>query len=419
MSKTIWYCHHYAGSPSLGMSFRPYYMVKEFCNAGHNAYVIAASFHHLKKNQDPQKHSIEKQTIDGVNFITLKTTAYKKNGLLRILNMIQYAFKFFVNSKHIIKHTGKPDVIIVSSAHPFHYLPLARIAKQQGARLIFEVRDLWPLSLIKLLNVPKWHPLVLSLSSIEKRAYTRSDYVVSLLNNALPYMESKGLEQSKFKVISNGISVHQFLTHNVKALLAPELESEIKLLKKKGYFILAYTGAIGKPNALNHLIEAMRILKARDVLVYCFIVGKGALKDELQQVAADLSNIRFISPISESEIPSFQNKMDALYIGWNATDLYKYGISPNKIFYYMMSGKPIVESCIASASFVDRFQCGLQCDPGNPTAIADAIESMSLLQANDLYEMGTKGKAAVINHFDYQVLARRYISLFENKVVVS
>mgnify|MGYP003351889569 CR=1 FL=1 len=53
--------------------------------------------------------------------------------------------------------------------------------------LIFEVRDLWPSSLIEILNLKPWHPLVLGLSLIEKHAYRHAKQVVSLLEFAKPY----------------------------------------------------------------------------------------------------------------------------------------------------------------------------------------------------------------------------------------
>ena len=409
--KVIWYCHHYAGSPSLGMSFRPYYLVKEFCDAGYNAFVIAASDHHLKSDPYRQKKAVELRTIDQVNFINLKTPSYKKNGFFRIVNMLKYASSFIVRSNEIIAHTGKPDVIIVSSAHPFHYVPLERLAKRYGAKIIFEVRDLWPLSLIKLLHMPRWNPLIFILGMIEKRAYRNSHHVVSLLNNALPYMESKGLEKTKYKVIPNGVSTELFTVSN-KQQLPHSIQKKVNDLKERGYFLVGYTGALGKPNAMDYLIEAINIIQSQNKLIHCFIVGKGVLKKKLEQDAANIQNITFIPPIRKDEIPLFLKQIDLLYIGWNDSDLYQYGISPNKIFDYMMSGRPILESCNKMASIVDVFGCGKYCEPANPDAIANAIIEMSLMSSDALQEMGKKGREAVKNNFDYKILANKYMEIF-------
>ena len=43
--------NHYAGSPDLGMEFRPYYMAKEWQKAGHHVRIVGGSFSHLRKKQ--------------------------------------------------------------------------------------------------------------------------------------------------------------------------------------------------------------------------------------------------------------------------------------------------------------------------------------------------------------------------------
>ena len=150
--KTIWYCHPTAGSPQEGMSYRPYYLCKYWKKSGHQPYVISSSFHHLLHRPQYQKEDIHLQDIDGVDYIRLKTPFYQGNGIKRILSMFAYALQITRKQKDIFKITGRPNAIIVSSTHPFHYLSLYPIAKKHQIPLIFEVRDLWPSSLIELLK---------------------------------------------------------------------------------------------------------------------------------------------------------------------------------------------------------------------------------------------------------------------------
>jgi len=410
-SKVIWYCHHYAGSPSLGMSYRPYYFTKAFNQAGHQAYVIGASHHHLKQASEPQLEAIKKTIIEDVPFILLKTRAYRENGLSRLMNMLQYAFKFRSQKKNLIKLTGKPDVIIVSSAHPFHFKTLEKIADKHGATLIFEVRDLWPLSLIQLAKLNPLHPLARWIASLEKRAYKRADAVVSLLDKALPYMQSKGLAPERFHVIPNGTNPAMF---RLPEKLPKAMDERIQVVKQTGAFLLGYAGALGEPNALKYLLVAMKQLADKQKQVHLFLLGEGALKAELEAyvVKENLTNITFFNGISKHEVPDFLNQMDALYLGWNAVDLYQYGVSPNKIFDYMMSATPIIESGGAPESMIERLGCGFRCEAANARAIMDTILQMSGLSYEQRLAMGASGKQAVELHYDYQVLARDYIRLF-------
>jgi glycosyltransferase involved in cell wall biosynthesis len=410
-NKVIWYCHHYAGSPSLGMSYRPYYFTKAFNQAGHQAYVIGASHHHLKQASAPQHEAIKQTIIEDVPFILLKTRAYRENGLSRLMNMFQYAFGFRSQTKNLIKLTGKPDVIIVSSAHPFHFNILKKIARKHHAKLIFEVRDLWPLSLIQLAKLHPLHPLALWIAWIEKRAYKRADAVVSLLDKALPYMQSKGLAPERFHVIPNGTNSAMFrLPEN----LPEAIDERIQAAKTSGAFLVGYAGALGEPNALKYLLEAMNILAKKQKKIHVFLLGEGALKSELEAYVSqeNLINITFFDGISKHEVPGFLNRMDVLYLGWNAVDLYQYGVSPNKIFDYMMSGTPIIESGGAPGSMIERLGCGVQCEAANPNAIAERVLSMAHMSEDERLAMGARGKQAVEQHYDYQVLASDYLKLF-------
>jgi glycosyltransferase involved in cell wall biosynthesis len=407
--KTIWYCHHYAGAPSLGMSYRPYYFTKELCKQGHNAYVVSAAYHHLLLDPKKQKKKVLKQTIDDVPFITLRTRPYQGNGLSRILNMIDYARDFKTQQKKIVALTGKPDVIIVSSAHPFHFKILRKIAKTYNAKLIFEVRDLWPLSLQLLLNKSNLHPLILYLSYLEKKAYQNSDYVVSVLRNSLGYMKNKGLSEEKFRYIPNGISLVELRkSENLPTLHWKSIEN----LDSK-QFKLGYAGALGEPNAMNYLIDAMNVLLQKKVPVHLFIVGEGLLKNQLikQSEKLGLTNITFLPRISKKAIPTFLDQMDALYLGWQPSEIYQYGVSPNKLFDYMASGKPIIESGGDQNGIIQEAKCGFQCEAGKPTQIANMIEQLYLLPKDEKIKMGDKGRNYVLLH-DYSRLANQYSALF-------
>jgi len=393
------------------MSYRPYYFTQAFNQAGHQAYVIGASHHHLKQASEPQREAIKKQIIEDVPFILLKTRAYRENGLSRLMNMLQYAFKFRTQKKNIMKLTGKPDVIIVSSAHPFHFKTLEKLAKKHGAMLIFEVRDLWPLSLIQLAKLHPIHPLALWIASIEKRAYKRADAVVSLLDKALPYMQSKGLAPERFHVIPNGTHSTMF---RLPEKLPEAMDERIQAVKTSGDFLVGYAGALGEPNALKYLLVAMKQLADQQVPVHLFLLGEGALKAELEAYATQesLTNITFFNGVSKHEVPDFLSRMDVLYLGWNAVDLYQYGVSPNKIFDYMMSGTPILESGGAPECMIERLGCGVQCEAANPNAIAERVLSMAQMSEDERLAMGARGKQAVEQHYDYQVLACDYLRLF-------
>lgn len=410
--KTIWYCHPYAGSPHEGMSYRPYYLAKYWKKIGHQAYVISSSFHHLLHHPKEQKDAIVLQEIEGVDYIRLKTPAYHNNSFKRILNMLSFAWKIKSNEKKLLEITGKPNVIIASSSHPFHYLSLYRIAKKHQIPFIFEVRDLWPSSLIELLKLKPWHPLIILLGLIEKHAYNHADGVVSLLENAQPYMVSKGLNPEKFFYIPNGTDCEIQDEEN----LPKALKNTIHELKKQKKFLIGYAGAVGVPNAMEYFIQAMGMIQISHPHIHALLVGQGQQKSALMDYCKknQIHNVCFFEPIPKTQVYYFLKKMDLLYLGWQDSPLYQHGVSPNKIFDYMLAGRPILESGGALDSLINKAKCGKNCKAADSPHIAKTLIEISQKNNKIRLHLGESAKKYVLKHHNYQIISQQYSKIFES-----
>ncbi len=84
----ILYIEHYAGSPEMGMEFRPYYLSREWVKMGHKVSIIAGDYSHLRKKNPAVTKDFQKQTIDGIDYYWLKTGTYEGNGVARSLTML-------------------------------------------------------------------------------------------------------------------------------------------------------------------------------------------------------------------------------------------------------------------------------------------------------------------------------------------
>jgi glycosyltransferase involved in cell wall biosynthesis len=101
--------------------------------------------------------------------------------------------------------------------------------------------------------------------------------------------------------------------------------------------------------------------------------------------------------------------MDILYIGWRRSPLYRFGVSPNKLFDYMMAGKPIINAISAGNDLVAESGCGISIPPEDPVAIAEAIKKLIDMSPLEREEMGRRGREYVIKNHDYKVLAKRFL----------
>ena len=281
-------------------------------------------------------------------------------------------------------------------------------AEKYNAKLIFEVRDIWPLSLTELLHIPSYNPLIMYLKHLEKFAYKHADHVVSLLGNAYEHMQTKGLKRSKFTYIPNGVDISD---DNI----ATNKQNSIEDLRKSGQFIVLYTGSHGEPNALQPLLEAARILKTKNLSsIKIILLGKGNKKSELQEYARleGLSNVLFYDPVPREEVMSYLASADVCFLSWHNTPLYRYGVSANKIFEYMLAGKPILQAIDSPGNPVDLAKCGKCVSPMDAEAIANAIIELSSTPKNELTLLGENSLNFVKSNHSYHILAKKYSDLF-------
>ncbi|MBQ7843349.1 MAG: glycosyltransferase family 4 protein [Odoribacter sp.] len=395
--------NHYAGNPELGMEFRPYYMAKEWVKQGHEVLILGATYSHLRKKQ-PLKAGNE--VIDGIDYYWVKTNAYRGNGIGRIRSMFSFVWKLYWNYK---KYIGdfKPDVVIASSTYPLDIYPARRIARRFKAQLIYEVHDLWPLSPMEIAGYSKWHPFVMIMQRAENYAYKHVHRVISLLPNALDHMKSHGLKEEKFVYIPNGFDEEEW--KNGQEYLSCRHHGYLQQLKQEGKKILGYVGGHAKSNALDFLLDAMKLVANEEIV--CVLVGNGQEKARLVSRIGkeNIHNVVFLDAVLKKEIPALLAEMDVLYIGWENNPLYRFGISPNKLIDYMLSGKPILHSVNASNDWVAETGCGVSVKAKDSLAIAQGIKYLFSLSEETLDDMGAKGKEFVVHNFSYTLLAKKFI----------
>ena len=114
-------------------------------------------------------------------------------------------------------------------------------------------------------------------------------------------------------------------------------------LQKEGKLIVGFAGAHGIANSLYAVIDAVSSLTEQNVVLV--LVGGGQEKENLIRYThkKGIANVYFLPPINKLAIPNLLKEMDVLYIGLQKQSLFRFGISPNKMFDYMMAAKPIIQ----------------------------------------------------------------------------
>jgi glycosyltransferase involved in cell wall biosynthesis len=404
----ILYINHYAGSPRHGMEYRPYYLAREWASAGHEVQIIASAQSHIRSRQ-PQlagKRRLD-ETIDGIRYMWFRTPAYHSNGIARVRNMGSFVSRLFFESKCIAAEF-KPDVVIASSTYPMDIWPAHRIARLAGAKLVFEIHDLWPLTPMELGRMSRWHPFIMLLQAAENYAYRHADVVVSMLPKVREHVETHGMAPGKLHVVPNGINPSEWAGASEE--LPAALGNLLAALRGQGRPVIGYAGTHGVSNALDTFLEAAKLMRDEDVAFV--LVGGGPDKAALQRwvVAERLSNVYFFDPIPKGQIPALLQRFDVVYIGWRRQALYRFGIAPNKLMDYMMAARPVLHAVEAGNDPVAEARCGLTVVPEDPPATAHGIRALLALSEAERKAMGQRGKDFVLGNLIYPILAKRFLA---------
>lgn len=400
MSKCVWIVNQYASTPDTGMGGRHYYLGYELAKQGYQVYLIAASSHHLLRNQPAMEQGFKIESLaDGFHFVWINMPDYTEaHSKQRVVNWFLFPWRI---QKLARKIADKPDAVLSSSPSPIAFLGAQRLAKKFKARLVFEVRDIWPLTLTEIGGYSPKHPFIRFMQRIEDKAYQDADAVVSNLKNSVEHMVSRGMAHDKFSWVPNGFSLDE-----VSQKVPLNSNAVAKLPKNK--FIVGYTGTLGVANALDTLIEAAELVEEYPDIAFV-LVGAGKEKAALQSLAAEkkLSNVFFIDPIPKLEIQAMLNEFGACYIGCLADSLYRFGIGANKIPEYLYSGKPIIHAYSGSSDPIKEANAGLQVPAEEPNQLANIILKLYQMPEDKRSLLGKNGREAAIKQYEYGFLANK------------
>lgn len=402
----ILYINHYAGSPDMGMEFRPYYLSREWVKMGHNVTIIAGDFSHLRRINPEVEGDFQSQNIDGIEYVWLKTGEYHGNGVKRAFTMERFVRKLYFNAKMIAKR-WKPDVVIASSTYPLDAYAAHRIAKIAKANYVHEVHDMWPATLYEVGGMSKRNPFVVVMQIAENYAYKHCDKCVALLPYSKDYMVKHGLKPTKFVNVQNGIVEEEW----INPYKLPE-EHERFFEEHKEYFIIGHFGGHAISNALDKELDVAKEFNNRGIENTIFVfVGDGVEKPRLMQRAKDeqISNVYFLPPVSKKQIPSLLKYFDVSYMTGLSSPLYRFGLCLNKMYDSMMAGLPIVCAFDAPDTLVKQYSCGYQCDPSNQSEVVENLIKLLKMPKEMRIKMGENGKRAVLDYYTYRKLANKII----------
>lgn len=393
---TIWIFNHYAQGPNLPGGTRHYDIAKELTDRGHSVTIFASGFHYslLKHSVEYNNKGYLIEDINGVKFIWVKTTAYKKNNIFRMLNIVSYFFK--IRSVLPKLNLNKPDVIIGSTVHPFAPLIASRFAQQYNVPFIFEIRDLWPQTFI---DMGIWTNNSIKsrlFKAIEYLTVSKADRIIILSPLTLNYLaEEYAYPQKDILLLPNGVN-EKFIQKSRQSINLP--------------ISITYVGGIDSVHGLDFLIDLADALRSEDIIFN--IYGNGKEKTRLLTLSEkkNLSNIIWHDSIPKDEVPSKLSEANLLLL---STANVLYG-SENKLYEYMASAKPIIFATSGMHNNpLDEVKCGLAIDKDDISQSAHKIKEFIAKQSEQFDILGMNGQRYVLEYRTIKVLVNKLESFLK------
>ncbi len=409
--RSIWIVNHYAGGPGIGTGWRHWELGRRWAAAGVEVRVFTASTA-IGGTADPGRDGT--RTVDGVEFRFLRVPAYTGNGVGRLRNVIAFNRAVAHAMQHAAWVASPPDIVIASSPQPFVWGAASRFARGAGASFVPEVRDLWPESLEQLGGLPSWHPMVAWCRRVVHRGYRDADAVASTLPGIARCLRPLGVTADRCLVIPNGVDLRVDVSP-----LRDELELEVSRAHGAGRQLLLYAGAIGVPNAMDQLVDAVALLQpARRANLRCLIAGEGTERARIERraMATDPDVFRFLGHVPQDQVRALMRRARAGFQGWLDLPLYRHGTSAQKISLMLGEGLPVIHAAPDAPDPVQDHGLGWACPAQRPAELAAAIEAMLDADQGSLAGMSERCRAHVRAHLDWDAIAPRALGELQRVV---
>ncbi|MEH7115735.1 glycosyltransferase family 4 protein [Neobacillus niacini] len=413
--KNIWIINHYAIPPTMGGLNRHYYFSKYLSKKGYNVKIFTASkVHNTSINMIKDKSLYKETEIEDVNYTFVKTRNYGSNYIKRILNM----FDFPINMVRVSKSFKRPDIIYTSSPNPLASLAAIFLAKKYGAKLIIEIRDLWPESFVAYNIIKRSNPILNFLYAGEKFIYKKADTLIFTMEGGKDYIIEKGwnkenggpISVSKVSHINNGVDLELF-NYNKEHFTIMDND-----LNNDKYFKVVYAGSIRKVNNVKKIIDAAEYIKktGNDNIKF-LIYGDGNEKEQLERycVENNIDNVIFKGFVEKNKVPYILSKCNLNIMHFEQNDIKKYGASLNKMFEYFASGRPTVSDCEFRYDLINRYKCGVVVDNANAEQLAEAIVSFFKMRDSE-YNNYCENALIASQDFDFKSLTDKLEKIILN-----
>ena len=293
------------------------------------------------------------------------------------LNYLSYFISCFFFTLFLSIFKKKYDIVFVHHTSPFFIAlhPILYGLFHKSKKIIWEL-DLWP-DTLRDINLIK------------------SKYIFKLIEkiiiNIYSHYDAIFVASSSFKkIISKRFNKEiRYFPNWANDEIENSMISDIDLKLPKDLFKIMYTGNIGSVQNFDQLLNTMDSLK--DEKIHWIFIGDGRYKSVFQKSINDRNlnkNSSFISRVNISEIASYANHADCMYLSLKNSEIFKKTV-PAKLQTYLALGKPILAVISGEgASIIKDANCGFVNEDNDFDDFTRLVLKMSKLSEKEINKMG-------------------------------
>ncbi len=411
MKPCVWYISKYVAPPSQASAGgRGYLLMREIARMGHETVIITSDANQLAKVPKMSEPYLFEH-VDGIQLCWVRTFKYSvAKSMRRIVSWLDFEWRLLRLPKDKLP---APDVVVVSSLSLLTILNGFLLRWHYKCRLIFEIRDIWPMTIIEEGGFSPRNPFVLVLALIEKLGYRYADAIVGTMPNLGEHVANTLGQPRLTHCIPMGVDGASISGNE------PLPSDYVLQYLPKGKFVVAHVGAIGITNALDTFLDCAQAMSS-DNRIHFLLVGEGDLREQYQRKYAHLENLTFAPKVAKQMVQSVLSHCDVLYFSVHTSNVWRYGQSLNKVIDYMLSGKPVVASYTGYPSMINEAQCGTYVPAGDVEALRVELLRYASMDVLEREAIGDRGREWVLRYRSYQTLAQNYLPiLFGSKQTTS
>jgi glycosyltransferase involved in cell wall biosynthesis len=336
-----------------------------------------------------------------------RTASYicpKNKGKIRqLLSYLSLLPGLFLNGLR----SGRADVVFVTSPPLFNAIPAILLAFLWRAKLVVDLRDLWPDEFVSVLKSSERSLFIRSMRLLERWSYRAAAKITCTTRAFMDTLAERGVDREKLVFAPNGADVGFFTPQPRDNPIAAEYPLGDR-------FVVTYSGLLGLKYGMETILEAAKKLADEPEILF-FIRGAGPKREALLKLADDLelTNVVFGDERPLEDIPFLLARAD-LCVSCLLPDPYFDKILSVKLFEYLACEKPVVAALGGEgARLLEESGAGIAVTPGDADAMAEAIRVL-YRDPERLRRMAASGRPFILKHYHREVIARRIADTMES-----